>query len=397
MIPDGLFLAALLDNVPDAVYFKDRESRFIGVSRSTAAKHGLEVKDMLGKTDFDLFVEPFARKAYDDEQRIMRTGEPLIAQLEKEVWPDGRITWSLNHKMALREADGTVVGTWGMGRDVTAAKAMELELERAHLDLMHASHLAGMAEVATSVLHNVGNVLSSVNVSVSMLESAARRLRVETLGRLAELVRGQGAAGKEALVPDLIAALTSETQEIRDAMLEEIASLHRNLDHIQEIVATQQAYATTLGVTEPIDVAAVMDDALRMNHGALTRHELRVEKHYAPTGRVLTQRAKVLQILVNLIQNAKYACEERGAPGGVVTLRVEPLPPAGARLVVEDNGIGIPPENLPRIFTHGFTTRKNGHGFGLHSAANAAKEMGGSLTVRSDGPGKGAVFTLDLP
>jgi C4-dicarboxylate-specific signal transduction histidine kinase len=112
---------------------------------------------------------------------------------------------------------------------------------------------------------------------------------------------------------------------------------------------------------------------------------------------VIAEKAKVLQILVNLIRNAKYACDDSGRAEKILTLRIGSRAEGRVLLSVQDNGVGIPPENLTRIFAHGFTTRKSGHGFGLHSSANAAREMGGTLIVTSDGPDCGATFTLELP
>jgi signal transduction histidine kinase len=108
------------------------------------------------------------------------------------------------------------------------------------------------------------------------------------------------------------------------------------------------------------------------------------------------EKHKILQILVNLVRNAKYACDDSGRPDKRVTVRVT-NGDGWIKISVADNGVGIPPENLTRIFSQGFTTRKGGHGFGLHSSALAVKEMGGQLLVHSDGPGRGATFTLDLP
>jgi C4-dicarboxylate-specific signal transduction histidine kinase len=105
---------------------------------------------------------------------------------------------------------------------------------------------------------------------------------------------------------------------------------------------------------------------------------------------------KVLQILVNLVRNAKYACDESGKTDKQITLRVD-VAEGGVRISVIDNGVGIPAENMGRLFTHGFTTRQSGHGFGLHSGALAAQELGGSLHAVSDGPGRGAAFILELP
>ena len=159
----------------------------------------------------------------------------------------------------------------------------------------------------------------------------------------------------------------------------------------------QQSYATMVGVVEALDPARLMEDALRMNAGALARHVVTCIRDFRPVPRVLAEKSKVLQILVNLIRNAKYAIDEAQPAEKTITLRVEPGDIGRVRLVVQDNGIGIPPENLPKIFTHGFTTRSDGHGFGLHSSITVAREMKGTLTVHSEGTRKGATFTLDLP
>jgi signal transduction histidine kinase len=145
---------------------------------------------------------------------------------------------------------------------------------------------------------------------------------------------------------------------------------------------------------QPVDL---LEDAVRMNSAALVRHDVRVVRDFAPVPPVIAEKAKVLQILVNLIRNAKYAADEGGAPDKIITLRIKAGDAGRVQLIVQDNGIGIPAENLTRIFQHGFTTKATGHGFGLHSSANAAKEMRGTLNAISDGPGRGASFILDLP
>jgi len=133
-----------------------------------------------------------------------------------------------------------------------------------------------------------------------------------------------------------------------------------------------------------------------MNAGAFTRHGVNLRCEFADVPEIVVEKHKVLQILVNLLRNAKYACEASGRTDKEVVIRI--LNQAGAvQIAVADNGVGIHPEHLGRIFSHGFTTKKDGHGFGLHSGALAAKDLGGALRVDSDGPGRGATFTLDLP
>lgn len=399
-------VAAFLSSVPDNVYFKDRSSRFIAVSDSMVRYHHRQsAADFIGHTDFDLFSPDHAAPAYEDEQRIIRTGTPLLAKLEKEVWPDGRVTWVVSSKMALRDEAGAIIGTFGLSKNVTATKAMEAGLEKAKRDLLDASRSAGMAEVATGVLHNVGNVLSSLNVSSSVIATGLRQSKAESLARIAALLLEHTADigeflardPKGKLIPEFVTSLAQHTLDERERLLAEIATLQSDIDHIKEIVTMQQAYATMVGVTEPLDPATMLEDSLRMNSGALVRHDVKVVRDFALAPRVLGEKGKILQILVNLIRNAKYACDDGGAGEKILTLRIAAADGDRVQLIVQDNGVGIPSENLTRIFGHGFTTRTNGHGFGLHSSANAAREMKGALTARSDGPGKGATFVLELP
>jgi len=146
---------------------------------------------------------------------------------------------------------------------------------------------------------------------------------------------------------------------------------------------------------ETVRIAELVEDALTMNEGSLRRHQVEVVRDFAPVPPLPLDKSRVLLILVNLIGNAKNAMN--AVPGEHrMTLRVE-LAEGRLRVTVRDDGVGIAPENLSAIFTHGFTTRKDGHGFGLHSCALAAREMGGTLQVESEGVGRGAAFTLEIP
>jgi signal transduction histidine kinase len=149
-------------------------------------------------------------------------------------------------------------------------------------------------------------------------------------------------------------------------------------------------------VSQTVAVVDLVEDCLRMNTGALTRHEVQLLREYEARPTIRVDKHKVMQILVNLIRNAKYACDESGRALKHLTVRITEDEQA-VRISVIDNGVGIPAENMTRIFSHGFTTRQSGHGFGLHSGALAAAELGGKLIAQSEGPGRGATFTLELP
>jgi signal transduction histidine kinase len=198
------------------------------------------------------------------------------------------------------------------------------------------------------------------------------------------------------MVPGFLGQLAEKLDSEQAAVLEELSALRSNVEHVKEIISMQQSYARVAGVFENIQLADLLEDTLRMNAGAFARHDVKVVRDYSVLPPVQTDKHKVLQILVNLVRNAKYACDDSSRSDKQVTLCAT-TGEGRVRIAVIDNGVGIPPENLTRIFNHGFTTRKDGHGFGLHSGALAAKELGGSLTVRSEGPGLGAVFTLELP
>jgi PAS domain S-box-containing protein len=396
----------LLDNIPDAIYFKDLQSRFIRCSKSMVQLFGqADFEAVLGKTDADFFAPDHARPAFEDEQAIIRTGQPMFAKVEKETHADGRITWALTSKIPWRDKDGMIIGTFGISKDITALKTAEAELEATHQRLLETSRLAGMAEVATDVLHNVGNVLNSVNVSCALVLGRVKASRLSGLAKVTTLLQQNRARLAEFLacdpqgksVPDYLAALAEYADDERAAVLKELEQLRDNIEHIKQIVTMQQSYANVAGVVEAVAVPELVEDALSINAAALRRHGVEVCRALAATTPILTEKHKVLQILVNLIRNAKYALHEASRPDRLLTIKAEGNGDGHVQIQVTDNGVGIPPENLTRIFTHGFTTRRNGHGFGLHSSALAAREIGGSLHAHSDGPNRGATFTLLLP
>lgn len=289
--------------------------------------------------------------------------------------------------------------------DITAAKRAEAERAELNRKIAEAQRHAGMAEVATGVLHNVGNVLNSVNVSASLVREQLAASKLQNLQKATALLRAHRA--------DLGPYLTQHPQgqhlpEFLDKTTDHLASEHRrwqseleslttHIDHIKEIVARQQDYAKHAGVIEPHSPQELVEDALRLSETAPGRQPIRVTRQYQPTPRVAVDKHKALQILINLIRNAQQASEPNPRDEQALTLSITRQTADQVAIAVADTGVGIAEENLTRIFAHGFTTKKGGHGFGLHSAANAAREMGGQLTAHSAGPGHGATFTLGLP
>ncbi|MDB5391096.1 MAG: zraS 2 [Planctomycetaceae bacterium] len=291
-----------------------------------------------------------------------------------------------------------------LSHEVAERKRAEAELRELQSQHLDAARRAGMAEIATSVLHNVGNVLNSVNISASMIRDklkksgtadfrAATELLSQHLDDLGAFVstdsRGKHLAK---FLIQLCQKMTSDELQI----VEETKSLSNSIDHIKGIVSVQQSYAGSGGFIEELPLSSLVEDAIRINSQSLNRHNIEVIREFEDLPLICTDKQKVLQILVNLVSNAKNAVIEANHSNGQMKVRVLRTNADHVRIEVIDNGVGIPSENLTRVFSHGFTTRKDGHGFGLHSAANLAREMNGTLTVHSEGLGKGATFALEL-
>jgi len=287
--------------------------------------------------------------------------------------------------------------------EIAERKRAEEEVEALHNQLVDASRRAGMAEVATGVLHNVGNVLNSVNVSSTLLADRLKKSRTPNVARAAELLLARnGDLGRwlsddeqGMLLAPYLSELGRHLKSEHADMTEELELLAMNVEHIKEIVAMQQNYARVSGFTEILPLEKLVEDAVQMNAAALKRHHITVIRDYEPVPNVRVDKHKVLQIMVNLLRNSKGAMEE--CVPRELTLCIRRARDGVVSVTVRDTGCGIPAENLTRIFSHGFTTKSEGHGFGLHSGAIAAKEMGGVLTAESDGPGLGAAFVLELP
>jgi PAS domain S-box-containing protein len=301
---------------------------------------------------------------------------------------------------------GQVVGMTLFGHDVTSRREAENRMGEMHRTLVDVSRQAGMAEVATGVIHNVGNTLNSVNISVSLVVEQLRKSRVTGLVRVATLLRehvsdlpaflAQDSQGQR--LPPYLIALSDQLQQERDAMLQELYALGESVEHINSIVSMQQKHARAAGAVEQVAVPQLIDEALRLHAVSFERLNIRFERDFAEVPPIVVDRHKLLQILINLMSNARHSLVASPKQDKQLGIRVRPAPEEGHLLIeVIDNGVGIAPENLGRMFSQGFTTKKKGHGFGLHISALAAAEMKGRLTCASPGLEQGATFTLELP
>ncbi len=355
-----------------------------------------ETEDMaLGaasQPDLDLF-HPWAIDAEAAMQLALRCESAALAV-------DRRITNSEGAGVSAQQSHFYAGNSRGFGR-----KEAQRQLEELHRKLLETTRQAGMAEVATGVLHNVGNVLNSVNVSATVLAESVRNTKASSISRVVELLEINKAdlpglfaqGGKGQMLPDYLATLSQQIAAEQKMRLSELSQLTKNIAHIKDIVAMQQNYAKITGIMELYPARSLLDEAVQLATADNKRDGVALEVACpANCPDVYVDRHKVMQILINLLTNARQAMYEQSPKGRIISVTITHNADK-VRISVRDNGSGISPENLTLIFNHGFTTKKTGHGFGLHSSANSAKEMGGQLFAESEGMGHGSTFNLELP
>jgi PAS domain S-box-containing protein len=309
---------------------------------------------------------------------------------------------------SIRHIDSTETTDWvanrvaGVAIDVTARVQAE-ERERVLQERLRvSSHQAGMAEIATGVLHNVGNVLNSLGIANSTALHNLKTLRLDRLEQTSSLIR-QHRANLDAYLnedergrhlPQYLATLSAQISTGARAVEGELNTIDGLLDHLREIVGAQQASARLGGMLELVDMRLLIDAAILQQ--PLDAARIEVVRLYDELPSVTTDRHKVIQILVNLIGNARDAIELSNTKSGQILIRLR-RDGDHILLCVEDTGVGMPEDVLARLWRFGFTTKHNGHGFGLHNSANAARAIGGTIGATSDGAGRGSQFALRLP
>lgn len=396
-------LLSLLESTDDLVASLDLEGRLLTANAALKHFHSRLSGHPLQPGDTLFSGLPAGRQAYWQQQLAQaRGGERTRTEVTYEV---GGEPMTLEFTLNPVAEEGRVVRVTLFGRDTTARKQAETRLAEMHRSLMDVSRQAGMAEIATGVLHNVGNTLNSINVSAGLVGERLRGSRVPGLAKAVELLKAnadrlpvfltQEPRGQQ--LPVYLAAVTEHLVREREALLREVQSMAESIEHVKAIVSMQQEHARPTGLVERLPVAQLIDDALRLHAVSFERLGIQVHREYEPMGLVEVDRHRLLQVLLNLLSNARHALLESGHKDRHVTIRVRQGEGQRLRIEVGDNGVGIAPESLPRLFTQGFTTKRGGHGFGLHISALAAQEMGGQLTARSEGLGQGATFTIELP
>lgn len=399
-------LAALLNNTADHVYFKDEQCRFTLISRSTARLFGLQSPDdAIGKTDFDFFTEEHARKAYEDEQAIIRTGLPLINREERETWRDGRSTWVSSTKMPLLDSSGKVVGTFGVSRDITQRKRVEDELQR------HRDTLEERIEARTRELRVANEQLQREMADRHRAEKAL--MEGERIAAIRSMAGGVAVAFNNVIgiISSYAASIAAnfipktrvhdEASRILDAAKRAAALTERlmNMAHAPEAGRVQPA--DTIGLADVIrDATGFVDDMFR------DRNVRIVVAHPETMPYVRGDRVQLVDALLTFLINAAEAMPNGGTVRVDASERTIATPPAKslaapgdyAILRIRDTGVGMTREVRKRIFEPFFTTKSSGSSFGLGMtfAHSAVQGMGGWIRVSSR-PDRGSSFRIYVP
>lgn len=395
---DASTLAAILGSAPAFIYLLDLDYKIVYMNRFQAP---MTYETTIGKCVDFFFTPDVAEYAHKFYEKVIGNGEEQSMEYFAD-FPDGSRLWYSNWLAPWRDESGQVCGIICITTDITKQTKIEQELKKTQSELVEASRRAGMSEVITGVLHNVGNVLNSINVSAAVALENIGSSHFELLGRTIKLIESQENVGaflsedpRGRKIPSLLSRLSEQIHTAQESAKGSLKRLMEQVGIIRATVEAQQSMAKPREVLEEGMPADLVDRAVSMFRIDFDLKGVKLTVDTEQSTRVLIDKQATLQILVNLIRNAIEAVADNEGPR---QLEVKAYTRADkVCFEVSDNGCGISQDNLIKIFQYGFTTKETGHGFGLHTSAISAQAMGGTLQATSDGPGTGARFCLTLP
>jgi signal transduction histidine kinase len=270
--------------------------------------------------------------------------------------------------------------------------------------VLDSAHRSGMEEVASEVLHNVGNAVNSASCSVELLRERLDGSKVAGFNRAAALLREQvpraaeffGADPRGPKLLNYLVGLNEVLQQEHHDHQSDVARLDETICHIRDVIAAQQTYTGQSEFRQEVDLSALVDEVLILNREQLVAYQIDVAVNLPPLPELQLNKSKVTQVLVNLVRNAIQAMHNQASGVRRLTISARTVDENGIEIEVRDTGCGFDDEVREKLFTHGFTTKSEGNGFGLHYCANAIQGAGGQITAESPGRGQGSTFRIRL-
>ena len=402
---EHFLLQALMNHVPDHVYFKDRDSRFIRVSRSLVQKVGLsDSAEILGKTDFDFFSEEHARQAFEDEQAVIRSGRTITLE-ERETWIDRPDTWASTIKVALRDDQDDIVGTFGISRDITDRRQIEADVQEqiieltilnrklieAQNQLLQSEKMASVGQLAAGVAHEINNPMGYIGSNLNSLKGQmADLLNVVDAYREAEpLLAGHAdalARIEQAKVAADVDFLREDVGNLINESLDGVGRVKKIVDNLKDFSRMDTAEWHLANLEKGLE------STLNIVWNEI-KYKAEVTREFAGLPEVMCIAPQLNQVFLNLLINAAQAIPDHGQ----IVLRTG-FDQQDVWVEIEDNGKGIKPEHLNKIFEPFFTTKPvgKGTGLGLSLAYGIVEQHHGKLDVRSQ-PGHGTTFRVTIP
>ena len=280
------------------------------------------------------------------------------------------------------------------------------DLRLAQANLLRQAHEAGMAEMAVGILHNIGNAITPAKVSTALLIKKINNSKIrnhirEMMTRLNNFINDPSASDPEEReqVNQIVSILPDALAEEYDHINNEMKRIRDKHEHIESIIHLQMRYARLTGDIETVNVNKVLLDSLEMLEDTIVKNSVTVTKELDPElPAIRIEQSKLLQVMINIVKNAVEAMrntepEKRSIK---ITSRFDSVGKS-VSISVKDSGVGFEQEAQKKLFTYGYTTKKTGSGFGLHSCANFLIAYHGSIEAKSEGSGKGAEFIINLP
>jgi len=429
---ERILLRTLIDNLPDTIYVKDIKGRKIIANRADVACIGCESEeDVLGKTDLDLFNNGIGQRGYEDDMRVLTTGEAINNQEEYFFDKTGNKCWLQTTKVPVRDEHGRITRLLGIGHDITLRKQSDDLLKKLNDDLRQQSVelskqaddlkalnrqlekqkeqetekaiAQGKFEIASEFLHDIGNAMVGLGSHLTRINRVVDQNTLNNIKSLTVFLKTHQPAIAEAVGPQKAAALISVTEGIEKAQSDNSAEIHKSIDelmhiitHIQEILNIQrQLVRGHKGSHErkPVNLENIIYDCRSMLFASIDKKNVRFNINIQPGAYVIKgDHTKLMQVLLNILKNSLEAINA-DAPEKNISIDMHQYNNV-IELVIADDGLGFDAKTAELFFVRGFTTKKNGTGLGLYNCRTIIESHSGSFEIKSDGPGLGAVSTI---